>query len=583
MWSSSAASAYPPGIVPPHPARDQANFWDPARACTGCSTSGAFAGSTALVSSGLGGGSLIYANVLLRKDERWFVHERPLPGGGYEHWPITRADLDPHYDAVEQMLGATPYPLEHEPYDATPKTARDAGAAAERRGLDWHAAAAGRQLRADPGEDARARASRSRGRAYGNIHGAHAPDLPPVRRVRHRLQRRRRRTRLDHTYLSAAWHAGADMRTRCEVRGVRAARRRRLRGRLRRAHAETRGPADRHATRCRRDASPATAWSSAPARSARRTCCCATAPRSPGLSRALGTRFSGNGDLLTFAAARDDGRDGRRRRARRRQPRAGDHERHPRRPTRSTATGRRAAASTSRTPATRSSPPGCSRCSTSRTRCCARAPVWRRLAAPAAAAYRTPSISERRSRDLLGDWRAVRRARCRCSAWAATSPTACMRLRDGRLDVDWTSDDARASYFERVRDTMRARSPTSSAATFLDNPLWLPQPRHHRAPARRRARWARTPARACATPYGEVFGYPGLHVADGSVMPGPVGANPSLTIAALADRFADAMLEGVPEPGAPAAWRAGSAAASAPGRPGGGPATARRRVRSPRR
>jgi cholesterol oxidase len=44
-------------------------------------------------------------------------------------------------------------------------------------------------------------------------------------------------------------------------------------------------------------------------------------------------------------------------------------------------------------------------------------------------------------------------------------------------------------------------------------------------------------------PYGEVFGHPGLYIADGSVMPGPVGPNPSLTIAALADRFADRILE----------------------------------------
>ena len=29
----------------------------------------------AVVSSGLGGGSLIYANVLLRKDPEWFVRE----------------------------------------------------------------------------------------------------------------------------------------------------------------------------------------------------------------------------------------------------------------------------------------------------------------------------------------------------------------------------------------------------------------------------------------------------------------------------------------------------------------------------
>ena len=44
-------------------------------------------------------------------------------------------------------------------------------------------------------------------------------------------------------------------------------------------------------------------------------------------------------------------------------------------------------------------------------------------------------------------------------------------------------------------------------------------------------------------PYGQVFGYPGCSIADGSVMPGPVGPNPSLTIAALADRFADRILE----------------------------------------
>jgi cholesterol oxidase len=39
---------------------------------------------------------------------------------------------------------------------------------------------------------------------------------------------------------------------------------------------------------------------------------------------------------------------------------------------------------------------------------------------------------------------------------------------------------------------------------------------------------------------GEVYGYRGLFVADGSVMPGPVGPNPSLTIAAMADHIATA-------------------------------------------
>jgi cholesterol oxidase len=44
--------------------------------------------------------------------------------------------------------------------------------------------------------------------------------------------------------------------------------------------------------------------------------------------------------------------------------------------------------------------------------------------------------------------------------------------------------------------------------------------------------------------WGQVFGFPGLYVADGAAMPGPVGVNPSFTIAAFADRVAEGILEG---------------------------------------
>ncbi len=42
---------------------------------------------------------------------------------------------------------------------------------------------------------------------------------------------------------------------------------------------------------------------------------------------------------------------------------------------------------------------------------------------------------------------------------------------------------------------------------------------------------------------GEVFGYPGLFVADGSVVPANLGVNPSLTIAALSEYIMSQMSE----------------------------------------
>jgi cholesterol oxidase len=40
---------------------------------------------------------------------------------------------------------------------------------------------------------------------------------------------------------------------------------------------------------------------------------------------------------------------------------------------------------------------------------------------------------------------------------------------------------------------------------------------------------------------GAVFGYENLYVADGALLPAPTGRNPSMTIAALAERVADLM------------------------------------------
>src|SRR3712207_6399989 len=105
-------------------------FWDPSRGLHGLFDVWTFRGLEAVVASGLGGGSLIYANVLIRKDERWFVRQ-PLDRRGNEYWPITRKELDPHYERVERKLDGQPYPFGHPPYSDTPRT-RAFKAAAER-------------------------------------------------------------------------------------------------------------------------------------------------------------------------------------------------------------------------------------------------------------------------------------------------------------------------------------------------------------------------------------------------------------------------------------------------------------------
>ena len=103
---------YPPGSFPRSPHEMKNNFWDPSEGLYGMYNVWSFRDIGALVSSGLGGGSLIYGNILIRKDEKWFVKE-DINNDGYEYWPVTRKDLDPHYDQVEEILNAQRYPFEH--------------------------------------------------------------------------------------------------------------------------------------------------------------------------------------------------------------------------------------------------------------------------------------------------------------------------------------------------------------------------------------------------------------------------------------------------------------------------------------
>src|SRR5260370_33534890 len=66
--------SYPPNSFPRAPRDLSKNFWDPSNGLYGMYNLWSFLGSAAIVSRGLGGRSLVYANVLIRKPDKWFVY-----------------------------------------------------------------------------------------------------------------------------------------------------------------------------------------------------------------------------------------------------------------------------------------------------------------------------------------------------------------------------------------------------------------------------------------------------------------------------------------------------------------------------
>ncbi len=119
-------------------------------------------------------------------------------------------------------------------------------------------------------------------------------------------------------------------------------------------------------------------------------------------------------------------------------------------------------------------------------------------------------------------------------------PDGRLRLRGGKLDVEWSAE-ASAEHFDRLETTMR-RIADVLGAEYSGLPAWLGK-RFITVHPLGGAAMGHHPDEGVCDAYGEVFGHPGLYIADGAAMPGPVGANPSLTIAALADRMSTRLLE----------------------------------------
>jgi cholesterol oxidase len=515
---------YPPGAFTRSPYRARESFWDPPHGLTGMYHYWSFKGIDALVSAGLGGGSLIYANVFIRKDERWFVHE-DTDAGGYEYWPVNRADLDPHYDRVAQMIGFQTYPVDHEPYASTPKTVAFKEAA-DKLGLDhFHpdlAVTFANQGRPPvPGEAIVEELPNLHGRTRTTCQLCGECDVGCNYGAKNTL---------DYNYLTHAKHQGAEIRTLCDVRRFEP----REGGGYHVHYADLAAGAPEAPPMvdltCDHLILSAGTFGTTNLLLRNRAAL-------PALSRKIGTHFCGNGDLLTLvlntSRVTPDGK---------REPRIVDPGYGP------------VITTTARIPGAEDGGEG-------------RGFYLQDAGYPQHLAWVLHAISapvqiwrwRKAGFYLVKNWlkgtpetdvteqiaELMLPAELSAGGLPLLSmgrdiPDGRMFLRNGRLDLDWTREES-SDYFQRVRNVSRDVAGVLGGR-FADNPLWFLR-RVITVHPLGGSPMGRHPGEGVVDAYGNVFGHPGLHIADGSVMPGPTGPNPSFTIAALADRFADQIIE----------------------------------------
>jgi len=111
----------------------------------------------------------------------------------------------------------------------------------------------------------------------------------------------------------------------------------------------------------------------------------------------------------------------------------------------------------------------------------------------------------------------------------------------GRLRLDWDPNDSLAMFTE-MEEGLRRISVALGGQFVRSLPWRWPFRRLLTAHPLGGCVMSDTPSTGVVDDRGEVWGHPGLFVADSSVIPGALAANPSLTIAAVAERIVEGMI-----------------------------------------
>jgi choline dehydrogenase-like flavoprotein len=115
-----------------------------------------------------------------------------------------------------------------------------------------------------------------------------------------------------------------------------------------------------------------------------------------------------------------------------------------------------------------------------------------------------------------------------------------LRLRGGRLDVTWPYLRQNRALVSRMEAAM-AEVAAAYGGHFSPLLTWSLFRKIITVHPLGGCRLSDSPEHGVVSPHGEVHGYPGLFVADGSVIPTAIGFHPVMTISALAERTAEAV------------------------------------------